>query len=239
MKSIIKYNKWKFWLSSLLLLSIIGNESHAGKRKPKPEQEPSSNYSAHKSNTSCTPKAPKVPRNFRIFNAEEAQKIFDDIQNIKTIPFAYFREGCFARAHEVSDRLRQVGIESKKVWVFSELNTIQPKKYPTARWSHHVAPVIPVRDKDGEVKWKVIDPTLLSTISTVEQWLGEMNLSLEEEVVYSTRSEYLRSDLAFGASCDEEESDLQIARAVNERHLELLLTGRDCEIETSGAYFFF
>jgi hypothetical protein len=229
---LIKFCNSKYWLVGILFLTVSSDLVHAGKRK----------LDLH---LDCLvgakqriPSGPKVPTNFKIFNEIEAQGVFETVQSMVEVPFGYYRDGCYARSHEVSERLNLDGIESMKVWVLSGQASIFSKKHPKARWSHHVASIIPVREDDGKISWKVIDPTLLSTIGSVAEWLEEMVLNLDYEVVYSSRSEYLRSDLDFGASADEKEGDLNLARQVNEEHLKLLLSGEDIAESPSGSFFF-
>ncbi len=220
-KKAIFENGIKFILSGLIFVTAFAYESHAGKRK----RVIHSNYSDFRKNTCLS--GPKISGNFKILDSSEAENIFDTIQNMADIPFGYFKDGCFARAHEVADRLHQDGIESKKVWILAGSSPILSDKYPQARWMHHVAPLIPVSDSQGKTTWQVLDPTLLTHIAPIQEWLETMKLPMGYELVYSSRSEYVRSDLMFGASSDEALEDLNYARAVNEEHLKILSGEQD------------
>lgn len=215
-KKSIFQNSTIFAASSLLFIGVFTSESHAVKRK----RAIHSNYSDFRDNTHLS--GPKIPKNFKILDSNEAEYVFNTIQNMADIPFDYFKEGCFARAHEVADRLHQDGIESKKVWVLARSSPIRSNKHPQARWMHHVAPLIPVSDNQGKTSWQVLDPTLLTHIAPIQEWLDTMKLPKGYELIYSSRSEYLRSDLMFGASSDEAQEDLNYAREVNAEHLRIL-----------------
>jgi hypothetical protein len=90
------------------------------------------------------------------------------------IPFLYPDDGCWARAHEMSRLMIEMGLTPKKVWIRGRLH-VNTRNNPNCQvnWGWHVAPTLCVRGP--WFLWRrrmVIDPSLFSTPVTKEQWKG-------------------------------------------------------------------
>ena len=108
----------------------------------------------------------------------QAKKIFTAMSKQKDIAFNYPRDGCYARAHLMNERIRQTyGVEPSKVWAFGDLRVESTTPYKTVRWGYHVAPAIPVSQPDGSTQMMVIDPSIASQPVTVEGWAAIMHTS--------------------------------------------------------------
>ncbi len=92
------------------------------------------------------------------------------------IAFKYPADGCYARAHLMVQRMEKLGATPGKVWSFASgpgdplwvSTTHDPAG--TVEWGYHVAPTVPVRDPDGVVRDKVIDPSLFDHPVPIDEW---------------------------------------------------------------------
>jgi len=103
-----------------------------------------------------------------ILTIEEAEHIFQEMANQKDIPFEYKRDGCFAKAHVIADRMEKMGIYSEKVWIFGDLEAPGEIVY---RWGFHVAPVIWVKTNNDLLERRIIDPALAKRILSIDEWI--------------------------------------------------------------------
>jgi hypothetical protein len=69
-----------------------------------------------------------------------------EINLIKDIPFAYGKDGCFARAHKMAMVLDEDQVISGKAFIKGRFY-VQTINGP-AFWTYHVAPVVMVKDGD-------------------------------------------------------------------------------------------
>lgn len=102
---------------------------------------------------------------------EYAQRLFNELANDPTIPFGYPDDGCYARAHYMSQRLEGRGIVTDKVFVEGDLRVEtanSPQGY--VEWWYHVAPVVMVRQGEQEVLM-VFDPSIFDRPVPVDQWV--------------------------------------------------------------------
>ena len=103
------------------------------------------------------------------------------------VPFHYPPDGCYARAHLMAERLTELGYASDKVFAISTAQgglrvptdyagdmPVGQQTTPGVGWWYHVAPVIHVRDAQGNLREMVIDPSLASGPITIDQWTGVM-----------------------------------------------------------------
>ena len=105
------------------------------------------------------------------------------------IPFHYPVDGCYARAHSMSDLLTEKGYASEKVFAVSRATApggglrvptpfggdVAAGGEPAVRWWYHVAPIIKVRDDNGNLVEKVLDPSIAPGPVTIEGWTRLMN----------------------------------------------------------------
>jgi Glutaminase len=126
---------------------------------------------------------------YRCLSPVRAQQIFDAMSattcNPLTvpppcIPFMYPDDGCWARAHEMSRLMIELGIVPRKVWIMGRLHTPTRNNHNCfVNWGWHVAPTLCVRPRWWwwRLFWwsgtkMVIDPSLFTTPVTVATWKG-------------------------------------------------------------------
>lgn len=103
---------------------------------------------------------------------EELEKIFEFAKNQKDIPWAHYQDGCFARAHTLSEKLSQeMGLETEKIWAFGHLS---PEIDPEIVWSYHVATRVDV-ERNGKVEPYVLDPSVSDKPLKENEWLEKIN----------------------------------------------------------------
>jgi hypothetical protein len=105
----------------------------------------------------------------------EADAAFARMAEQSDLAFRYLPDGCYARAHLMTRRLRKLGVAADKVWAFppsaGEQLQVSSALAPGGRlkWQYHVAPVVSVRTGAGVVDM-VIDPALFDRPVTVIDW---------------------------------------------------------------------
>jgi hypothetical protein len=114
----------------------------------------------------------------------EARAEFEDLAHNHQIPFAYIRDCCTARAHEMCRIMILAGLHPRKVWNYGH-GWAQSHQPPTLRvttntvpegfvtWCYHVAPILSVRTSSGTVKQMVIDPSLFTEPVTIAEWVAK------------------------------------------------------------------
>jgi hypothetical protein len=125
--------------------------------------------------------------------AELADATFTTEQGSKSpIPFHYPVDGCYARAHRMAPLLSEKGYAFEKVFAVSRvaaagggakmgLHVSTPYgpdapvgKQPGVDWWYHVAPIIKVRQGDGQLVDMVLDPSTAQGPITIDQWTQQM-----------------------------------------------------------------
>ena len=126
------------------------------------------------------PSAPSPPAAFEAPVSQQRAKDLFDAMSADTcdvcapsstcIPFKYPDDGCYARAHEMCRRMRDMGEDPKKVWIFGSLQA-RTANIPGCHtnWGWHVAPTLLVDTPLGQ-ETHVIDPSLCYEPVTVERW---------------------------------------------------------------------
>ena len=125
---------------------------------------------------------------------QRAQELFNQLATLRfrdangaqsPIPFHYPPDGCYARAHLMSERMTQLGIESRKQFavstrqgglqVRSDYASDGPQgSQPTVTWWYHVAPILAVDQPNGTTIDMVMDPSMFGTPVPVSSWTGAM-----------------------------------------------------------------
>lgn len=125
---------------------------------------------------------------------QRAQELFNQLAGLRftdsngqstPVPFHYPPDGCYARAHLMSERLTALGIESHKQFAVSTragglsvasdyAPDVPLGNLPVVNWWYHVAPILAVTQPDGTVVEMVMDPSMFSTPVPVSQWTGAM-----------------------------------------------------------------
>jgi len=102
-----------------------------------------------------------------ILSLEKASALFDKLAAQKDIPFAYAKDGCFARAHKMVMVLDEEKILSGKAFMQGRFyaQTISGPAF----WTYHVAPIVLV--KIGEdISPYVFDPSMFKSPVPLSQW---------------------------------------------------------------------
>jgi len=112
----------------------------------------------------------------------EVQDLFKKASNMKDIPFGYKYDGCYARAHIMARRFEAEGIPTQKVWIKG--NLFVPGT--DIEWNYHVAPIVDVKEANGEIKKYVIDPSLNQKAVPIDEWVASMGTNLKGPVMKTT-----------------------------------------------------
>lgn len=107
---------------------------------------------------------------------QQADALFATMAAQSDIAFGYPRDGCYARAHLMVERMQALGVTPGKAWTFASGHGdplwVDTPNVPEGKveWGYHVAPTVPVRGTDGTVRDMVIDPSMYDHPVTVDQW---------------------------------------------------------------------
>jgi len=104
----------------------------------------------------------------------DALDIFNYLADQDDIAFNFVEDGCYARAHIMCKKLRDLGITPQKAWsglqpgnndnikvIFHDAHKIE--------WGYHVAPVLEVK-KGYNTELIVFDPSLFDAPVTIREW---------------------------------------------------------------------
>lgn len=118
----------------------------------------------------------------KIVTETEALRIFREIAAIKSIPFDFYDDCCYSRAHKMCQILRSKGITPRKIWNYSSgwpratLRIAMPGQADEyIYWNYHVAPIITVETSKDTLSSRVIDPSLFDRPVTEDQWKDAQN----------------------------------------------------------------
>src|SRR6478752_5595037 len=84
---------------------------------------------------------------------EQADDAFSLVYDIDYLPFAYVKDGCYARQLYMSMELALSKIPSSAYYLYGNLHP-----NPSTSWNYHVAPMIKIDDEEA---W-ILDPALES-----------------------------------------------------------------------------
>ena len=102
-----------------------------------------------------------------ILSLEKASVLFDKLAAQKDIPFAYAKDGCFARAHKMAMVLDDEKIITGKAFMQGRFYA-QTNSGPVF-WTYHVAPIVLI--KIGEdINPYVFDPSMFKMPVPLAQW---------------------------------------------------------------------
>lgn len=114
-----------------------------------------------------------------IVTMEEAEALFKYLAEQEDIAFAFPIDGCYARAHLMVQKMKELGIPEDsigKVWTFATDKSLRvdtnhdPNGYVT--WGWHVAPTLEVTDENGNIVEMTIDPSIESGPVTNDEWVA-------------------------------------------------------------------
>ncbi len=114
-----------------------------------------------------------------ILTMEEAEELFAYLAAQEDIAFAYPIDGCYARAHIMTQKMIELGMpadELGKAWTFAqpgEALRVDTNHDPNGyvQWGWHVAPTINVVDENGNIVPMVIDPSIETGPVSVDDWV--------------------------------------------------------------------
>lgn len=107
-----------------------------------------------------------------VLTPDQVQEIFAEMAGQPDIPFEYPEDGCYARATQMSYLMEKKGIKSVRVYVEGKL-WADTSNSPMCRVErrYHVAPMVLMETKEGDLKEMVIDPSLSDHAITREEWI--------------------------------------------------------------------
>src|SRR5437879_1980118 len=114
-----------------------------------------------------------VPRSPDAIESDLAAAIFAEFAAAEDLALRFPADGCYVRTHLMVQRLLAQGLAPLKVWAFAagttDLLWTDTPDHPEGRvhWGYHVAPVLVVRDADGDTRDMVFDPLLLDRPASV------------------------------------------------------------------------
>ncbi|HAU29959.1 MAG TPA: hypothetical protein DCW68_07640 [Rhodospirillaceae bacterium] len=103
---------------------------------------------------------------------EEAQQWFEYFALRKDMAPAFNWNGCFARAHLICSVMQAHGLDTRKIWVASDMET--PRQAEKMDVIFHVAPCLMVVGKNGTAKPVVIDPVFYPRPVSPKVWTKGM-----------------------------------------------------------------
>ena len=128
------------------------------------------------SKVAAAPPAVKAPSSGTLrtkVSADEAAKIFRAMAAQKDIAYEYTKDGCYARAHLMAERIKRMGVLPGKLWTFANGNSLSVitgfKDTDHVEWKYHVAVTLTVGEH-GKYRTMVIDPSLYQWPVTPAEW---------------------------------------------------------------------
>jgi hypothetical protein len=115
----------------------------------------------------------------KYLSVKEVQDLFKKAKLMNDIPFGYKYDGCYARAHVMARRFEALGVPVEKAWIKGNLSV----PGTDIQWNYHVAPVINVKDENGNLVKYVIDPSLNDKAVPLDTWVNTMSHDVKGEVV--------------------------------------------------------
>lgn len=112
------------------------------------------------------------PFKISLLTEEQASQIFKAMAEQEGIPFCYPEDGCYARAHKMTQLLDKKGVIAGKVFLEGDLK-VETKNSPKGfvEWWYHVAPLVAVK-QGKRVEMFVIDPSLGKGPLKLDDWVN-------------------------------------------------------------------
>lgn len=108
------------------------------------------------------------PSELTPMNFNEAMAIFEDVKNMKDIAYKHMPDGCAERAFIISERLKDRGIKTNKVWLTGNLGPLNL----LGSWGMHVAPYIEVKLANNKIEKMIIDPAVSDKLIPLNDWIS-------------------------------------------------------------------
>jgi len=120
----------------------------------------------------------------KLVSKDRLDELFDFAVAQKDIPYAYYQDGCYVRAHVLSNRIeKELGIDTEKIWA---TGPVAPPNDDTVQWSYHVAPKVNVQSKNGKVESYVLDPSVSDKPLLEDEWINL--ISINKNIAKTTTS---------------------------------------------------
>jgi len=120
----------------------------------------------------------------QFFTVEDAGCIFSYVAQIYRLVWEIQSNGCFGRVHEICGILNAISLPCWKIFIMSgkrlkrgTADMMSPKKPllgPSLPWPMHVALCLYVNIGSGEPDLLVIDPAVMNSPSSVNEWIAAM-----------------------------------------------------------------
>lgn len=125
-----------------------------------------------------------------VVDEKELDKIFADIKKESKYAFEYLEDGCWARAHLITQELEKRGIRAGKTFAegYLVVPTDKAMNGYAVQWSYHVAPLVAVQTEKG-IEMRILDASLFDKPVPVKEWTDKMMPSeeiKEDVIIYNT-----------------------------------------------------
>lgn len=135
-----------------------------------------------------------------VLTPEQAQLIYEQMNQLKYIPKKYMEDGCYARAHEVALIAEQNGLSFGKAFLVSKKGLLYPEGDDSGYhksfqgWRYHTAAMALVRDEGGELSPVVFDIGAAKNVQKVEQWNDSLTSREDQAELVVRRKEHIYHD---------------------------------------------
>lgn len=115
-----------------------------------------------------------------VLSLEEAEELFEYLSTRSMIPFDIKWDGCYARAYLMNTAANLKNINLAKIIVEVVDREKGVMKVPSEdgkwvlRWYYHVAPIVFVKNQNGDVEEYVLDPSLFQSPVTRQSFLDKL-----------------------------------------------------------------
>jgi hypothetical protein len=118
-----------------------------------------------------------------VLTQEQAQNLFNELQQLSYLPMKYLEDGCYARSHEIALIAQQNGLQMGKAFLIApEGDDLLYPREGVARfsnnfagWSYHATAFLIVEQPDGSLVPTVFDLGVASGPQTFEQWRSHLH----------------------------------------------------------------
>ena len=153
-----------------------------------------------------------------VISQERAKDLFKQLAANEDVPHRFIMEGCFARAHIMGKQLDEMGLTPAKAYVEGDLS-MDGGEFGPLRWQYHVAPMIIVKTKSGNVPY-VFDPALFKKPVPFSEWKALLlkNSKSKFSGEYFTSRFIYNPDTRHDQLTSYDEEDLEHAVKTNREH---------------------
>jgi hypothetical protein len=115
----------------------------------------------------------------RVVSPARAQALFDQLASDPDVPHDFIDDGCHWRAHVGAKALEDAGVYSEKAFLVPDGGDLvmeradHPVGFTLAMF--HTAPAIWVRDEQGQLERRILDPSMGDKPLTLEEWQATMH----------------------------------------------------------------